>query len=175
MHRNFLNRLYVLNSIDVHNCSSSSSSSSSTNCATGTKLIKDPVGDIPCQPCLSLFSLPLKSTMLIQWQLSHVQMQYSDDVNSGSGGTDKVCCRKYDRMGETRTIIIIIISHELGLDRLVSASSKILFKGLPSRLHPSALKFITAAHLFHHPRGNATEHTCPEAKRWQLHHWTTWR
>jgi len=22
-------------------------------------------------------------------------------------------------------------------------------------------------------RGNAAEHACPEAKRWQLHHWTT--
>lgn len=47
-------------------------------------------------------------------------MQYSDDVNSGSGGTVKVRCRKYDRMGEKRTIIIvIIIHHESGLDRLV--------------------------------------------------------
>jgi hypothetical protein len=34
---------------------------------------------------------------------------------------------KYDRMGEKRTIIIII-HHELGLDRLVSASSHILSK-----------------------------------------------
>jgi hypothetical protein len=67
-------------------------------------------------------------------------MQYSNNVNSGSGGTDKVRCRKYDRMGEKRTIIVIIINHhELGLDRLVSASSNILFKGLPSRLHPFAL------------------------------------
>jgi len=82
MYRNFLNRLYVLNSNDVHNrnnvllkfnmlygvanSSSSSSSSSSTNCVTGTKLIKDPEGDIPCLPCLSLFSLLLQSTMLIQ-------------------------------------------------------------------------------------------------------------
>jgi hypothetical protein len=84
-------------------------------------------------------------------------MQYSDDVNSGSGGTDKVRCRKYDRIGEkgtiiiiliiiiiiitttTTTIIIIIIRHKLGLDRLVSASSNILFQGLPSCLHLFAL------------------------------------
>jgi len=33
-------------------------------------------------------------------------------------------------------IIIIIIRHELGLDRPVSASSNSLFKGLPSRLRP---------------------------------------
>jgi len=31
-------------------------------------------------------------------------------------------------------IIIIIIRHELGLSRPVSASSNILFKGLPNRL-----------------------------------------
>ena len=33
-------------------------------------------------------------------------------------------------------IIIVIICHELGLDRPVSASSDSLFKGLPSRLRP---------------------------------------
>ena len=34
------------------------------------------------------------------------------------------------------TTIIIIIRHELGLDRPVVASSNSLFKGLPSRLRP---------------------------------------
>jgi hypothetical protein len=36
-------------------------------------------------------------------------------------------------------IITIIIRHELGLDRPVSASSNSLFKGLPSRLRPIGL------------------------------------
>jgi len=52
---------------------------------------------------------------------------------------------------ERTIIIIIIIRHELGPDRPVSASSNILFKGLPSRLCPFALQFSTAAYLFHHP------------------------
>jgi hypothetical protein len=34
---------------------------------------------------------------------------------------------------------IIIIRHELGLNRPVSASSNSLFKGLPSRLRPFGL------------------------------------
>ena len=38
-------------------------------------------------------------------------------------------------------IIIIVIRHELGLDRPVSASSNSLVKGLPSRLRPFAKKF----------------------------------
>ena len=36
---------------------------------------------------------------------------------------------------------IIIIRHELGLDRPVSASSNSLFKGLPSRLRPFGPQF----------------------------------
>ena len=38
-------------------------------------------------------------------------------------------------------IIIIIISHELGLDGPVSASSNSLFKVLPSRIRPFSLQF----------------------------------
>jgi hypothetical protein len=38
-------------------------------------------------------------------------------------------------------IIIIIIRHELGLERPVSSSSLSLFKGLPSRLRPCGLQF----------------------------------
>jgi hypothetical protein len=38
-------------------------------------------------------------------------------------------------------IIIIIIRHELGLDRPVSALSNSLFKGFPSRLLPLGLYF----------------------------------
>jgi len=34
---------------------------------------------------------------------------------------------------------IIIIRHELGLDRPFSASSNSIFKGLPSRLRPPSL------------------------------------
>jgi len=37
--------------------------------------------------------------------------------------------------------IITIIYHELGLDKPVSASSNILFKGLPSRVRPFGLHF----------------------------------
>jgi len=33
-----------------------------------------------------------------------------------------------------QAIMIFIITHKLGIDRLVSASSNCLFKGLPSRL-----------------------------------------
>ena len=45
-------------------------------------------------------------------------------------------------------IIIIIIHHQLGLDRPVSASSNSLFKGLPIRLQPNVLQFnITFAIL----------------------------
>jgi len=46
------------------------------------------------------------------------------------------------------SIIIIIIRHQLGLNRPVSASSNSLFKGLPSRLRPFGLQFnITSAIL----------------------------
>jgi len=38
-------------------------------------------------------------------------------------------------------IIIIIVRHQLGLDRTVSASSDSLFKSLPSRLRPFGLQF----------------------------------
>ena len=40
-------------------------------------------------------------------------------------------------------IIIIIIRHQLGLNRPVSASSNSLYKGLPSRLRPFGLQFNT--------------------------------
>jgi len=40
-------------------------------------------------------------------------------------------------------IIIIIIRHQLGLDRPVSASSNSVFKGLPSCLRPFVLQFST--------------------------------
>ena len=40
-------------------------------------------------------------------------------------------------------IIIIILRHELGFDRPVSASSNSLFKGLPSRLRPFGLPYFS--------------------------------
>ena len=40
-------------------------------------------------------------------------------------------------------IIIIVLRHELGLDRPVSASSNSLFKGLPSRLRPFGLPYFS--------------------------------
>jgi hypothetical protein len=40
--------------------------------------------------------------------LSQSRCQYSDDVNSVSGGTDEVCCGKYDSVGEKTTNIIKI-------------------------------------------------------------------
>ena len=79
MYRNFLNRLSVLKYNDVHNCNNVLLKFNMLNCVvaavvevvvasvivvltvTGTKLIRGPVGDIPCPPCLSLFSLPLKA------------------------------------------------------------------------------------------------------------------
>jgi len=49
----------------------------------------------------------------------------------------------------TRVIIIIIIRHQLGLDRPVSASSNSLFEDLPSRLRSFDLQFsITLDILF---------------------------
>jgi hypothetical protein len=45
-------------------------------------------------------------------------------------------------------IIIIIIRHELGLDKPVLAWSNSLFKGLPSRLRPFHLLMYNSAFLF---------------------------
>jgi hypothetical protein len=42
----------------------------------------------------------------------------------------------------TFIIVVIIIRHEVGFDRLVSASSTSRFKGLPSRLRPFDLRGI---------------------------------
>jgi hypothetical protein len=56
-------------------------------------------------------------------------------------------------------IIIIMIHHELGLNRPVSASSNSLFKGLPSHLLPTGLKFNITYGI-----GNAAEHAYPVAK-----------
>jgi hypothetical protein len=97
-------------------------------------------------------------------------MQKNNDVNSGSGGTDKVRCHKYDRMGEKRTIITN--RHNLGLDRFVSAlsniSSKVCQFVFIHLLYNSAQRYNCSII----PCGNATEHACPEAERWQHHHWT---
>ena len=46
-------------------------------------------------------------------------------------------------IGKWQAYFIIIIRHELGLNRPVSASSNGLFKGLPSRLRPFCLHFGT--------------------------------
>ena len=42
----------------------------------------------------------------------------------------------------TFIIVVVIIRHEVGLDRLVSASSTSRFKGLPRRLRPFDLRAI---------------------------------